>query len=108
MTDNDHPLRSLPQVQRLLEMPVVTALCSEFGRAAVTQALRDVLQEMREQIVSGSLAVAPDSDTLIARCVQSLAARRRRGLRRIINATGIVLHTNLGRAPLASERSEEH
>jgi L-seryl-tRNA(Ser) seleniumtransferase len=103
LPDKDHPLRSLPQVQRLLEMPAVTSLCSEFGRAAVTQALRDVLQEMREQIVAGSLAGAPNADTLIARCVPSLAARRRRGLRRIINATGIVLHTNLGRAPLAPE-----
>jgi L-seryl-tRNA(Ser) seleniumtransferase len=103
MTDKDHPLRSLPQVQRLLEMPAATSLCSEFGRAAVTQALRDVLQEVREQIGAGSLVGTPDAEALIARCVPSLAARRRLGLRRAINATGIVLHTNLGRAPLAPE-----
>ena len=103
MTDQDHPLRSLPQVQRLLEMPAATSLCSEFGRAAVTQALRDVLQEVREQIGAGLLAGAPDAEALIARCMPNLAARRRRGLRRTINATGIVLHTNLGRAPLAPE-----
>jgi L-seryl-tRNA(Ser) seleniumtransferase len=103
MNDNDHPLRSLPQVQRLLEMPAAISLCSEFGRAAVTQALRDVLREVREQIVAGSLAGAPDAAALIARCLPHLAARRRRGLRRTINATGIALHTNLGRAPLAPE-----
>jgi L-seryl-tRNA(Ser) seleniumtransferase len=103
MTDKDHPLRSLPQVQRLLEMPAATSLCSRFGRAAVTQALRDVLQEVREQIGAGSLVGATDAEALIARCVPNLAARRRRGLRRTINATGIVLHTNLGRAPLAPE-----
>jgi L-seryl-tRNA(Ser) seleniumtransferase len=103
MPDQDHPFRSLPQVQRLLERPAASSLCSEFGRAAVTQALRDVLQAVREQIGAGSLAGAPDADALIARCVPSLAARRRRGLRRTINATGIVLHTNLGRAPLAPE-----
>jgi L-seryl-tRNA(Ser) seleniumtransferase len=103
MTDKDHPLRSLPQVQRLLEMPAATSLCSQFGRAAVTQALRDVLQEVREQIGAGLLAGAPDTEALIARCMPNLAARRRRGLRRTINATGIVLHTNLGRAPLAPE-----
>jgi L-seryl-tRNA(Ser) seleniumtransferase len=101
--DGDNPLRRLPQVQRLLEMPAAGSLCSEFGRAAVTQALRDALQEVREQIVAGSLSGAPDADTLIARCVPSLAARRRCGLRRTINATGIVLHTHLGRAPLAPE-----
>jgi L-seryl-tRNA(Ser) seleniumtransferase len=103
MLDKDHPLRSLPQVQRLLEMPAATSLCAEFGRAAVTQAFRDALQEVREQIGAGLLAGAPDADALIARCVPNLAARRRRGLRRTINATGIVLHTNLGRAPLAPE-----
>ena len=103
MPDKDHPLRSLPQVQRLLEMPAATSLCSAYGRAAVTQSLRDALEEVREQIVAGSLGAAPDAEALIARCVPSLAARRRRGLRRTINATGIVLHTNLGRAPLAPE-----
>jgi hypothetical protein len=41
--DGDNPLRSLPQVQRLLEMPAAASLCSEFGRMAVTQALRDTL-----------------------------------------------------------------
>jgi L-seryl-tRNA(Ser) seleniumtransferase len=103
LSDKEHPLRSLPQVQRLLESSAATLLCSEFGRAAVTQALRDVLQEVREQIGAGLLPAAPDAEALIARCVPSLAARRRRGLRRTINATGIVLHTNLGRAPLAPE-----
>jgi L-seryl-tRNA(Ser) seleniumtransferase len=103
LSDKEHPLRSLPQVQRLLETSAATLLCSEFGRAAVTQALRDVLQEVREQIGAGLLPAAPDAEALIARCVPSLAARRRRGLRRTINATGIVLHTNLGRAPLAPE-----
>jgi len=103
LSDKEHTLRGLPQVQRLLEMPAATSLCAEFGRAAVTQALRDVLQEAREQIVAGSLTGAPNAEALIARCVPSLAARRRRGLRRTINATGIALHTNLGRAPLAPE-----
>jgi L-seryl-tRNA(Ser) seleniumtransferase len=103
LPDKDHPLRGLPQVQRLLESPAAVSLCAEFGRAAVTQALRDVLQDVRGEISAGSLAAAPDAEALIASCVPNLTARRRRGLRRTINATGIVLHTNLGRAPLAPE-----
>jgi L-seryl-tRNA(Ser) seleniumtransferase len=103
LSDKNHPLRGLPQVQRLLERPAAISLCSKFGRAAVTQALRKVLQDVREKIRAGSLARPPDAEALIARCAPSLAARRRRGLHRTINATGIVLHTNLGRAPLASE-----
>jgi L-seryl-tRNA(Ser) seleniumtransferase len=104
--DGENPLRGLPQVQRLLEMPAAASLCSEFGRTAVTQALRDTLQELREQIGAGVLAGAPDAPAVVARCALKLTVRSRRGLRRTINATGIVLHTNLGRAPLAPEALE--
>jgi L-seryl-tRNA(Ser) seleniumtransferase len=101
--DGENPLRKLPQVQRLLEMPAAHSLCAEFGRAAVTNALRDTLDGVREQIGAGLLAGAPDAQSVLARSGEKLALRRRRGLRRMINATGIVLHTNLGRAPLAPE-----
>jgi L-seryl-tRNA(Ser) seleniumtransferase len=99
----DNPFRNLPQVQRLLEMPAANSLCAEFGRTAVTSALRDTLEGLREQISSGVLTAAPDAQTVLTRSSEQLAIRRRRGLRRTINATGIVLHTNLGRAPLAAE-----
>jgi len=99
----DNPLRNLPQVQRLLELPAANSLCAEFGRTAVTNALRDTLEGLREQIGAGVLTVVPDAQTVVARSSEKLAARRLRGLRRTINATGIVLHTNLGRAPLAPE-----
>jgi L-seryl-tRNA(Ser) seleniumtransferase len=101
--DGENPLRNLPQVQRLLEMPAASSLCADFGRAAVTDALRDTLDELREQIGAGALIAAPDAHTVVARSGEKLALRRRRGLRTVINATGIVLHTNLGRAPLAAE-----
>jgi L-seryl-tRNA(Ser) seleniumtransferase len=84
-------------------MPAANLLRAEFGRTAVTNALRDTLEELREQIRAGLLAGAPDAQTVVARTGEKLAVRRRRGLRRTINATGIVLHTNLGRAPLAPE-----
>jgi L-seryl-tRNA(Ser) seleniumtransferase len=101
--DGENLLRKLPQVQRLLEMPAANTLCEEFGRAAVTNALRDTLEGLRAQIGAGLLAGVPDAQTLLARSGEMLAVRTRRRLRRVINATGIVLHTNLGRAPLAPE-----
>ena len=103
MQDGENPLRSLPQVQRLLEMPAAISLCAEFGRAAVTDALRDTIEGLREQIGAGLLPGVPDAQIILAGAGEKLAIRRRSGLRRIINATGIVLHTNLGRAPLAPE-----
>jgi L-seryl-tRNA(Ser) seleniumtransferase len=101
--DGENLLRDLPQVQRLLEMPATNSLCAEFGRKAVTNALRDTLEELRQQIVAGLRSAVPDAQILLARSGETLALRRRRGLRRTINATGIILHTNLGRAPLAAE-----
>ncbi len=103
MQEGENPLRALPQVQRLLETPAAASLCAEFGRTAVTQALRDTLQELREQLGAGSLVGVPVLSAIIERGAEKLAVRGLRGLRRTINATGIVLHTNLGRAPLAPE-----
>jgi L-seryl-tRNA(Ser) seleniumtransferase len=101
--EGENPLRKLPQVQRLLETPAAGELCATFGRPAVTEALRDVLDAAREQIRAGALAAAPDAADILERSREALAARARPGLRRVINASGIVLHTNLGRAPLAAE-----
>jgi L-seryl-tRNA(Ser) seleniumtransferase len=101
--DGNHLLRDLPQVQRLLELPDASSLCAEFGRRAVVEALRHTLDGLRGQITSGSLSAVPDAQSLLARSAEALAMRRRPGLRRVINATGIILHTNLGRAPLARE-----
>ncbi len=50
MQDGENPLRKLPQVQRLLETPAADSLRAEFGRTAVTNALRDTLEIVREQI----------------------------------------------------------
>ncbi|MDB5970386.1 MAG: L-seryl-tRNA(Sec) selenium transferase [Hydrocarboniphaga sp.] len=103
MPEGDNPLRQLPQVQRLLEMPAAVSLCDEFGRVSVTTALRSTLAGLREQFGSGRLPVLPDADIVLLAAGELLAVRARPGLRRAINATGIVLHTNLGRAPLAQE-----
>lgn len=103
MADGDNPLRSLPQVQRLLETPAAEALCAGFGRRAVLDALRRTLDEARGQIRGGVVDSAPSPEALLARAATMIAQRRRRGLRRAINATGVVLHTNLGRAPMAPE-----
>ena len=95
-------LRGLPQVQRLLETPAALALVACFGRQPVVLALRSVLDETRRRIRAGGAA-----DLHPAALVQSAGAllepSRPARLGRVINATGIVLHTNLGRAPLARE-----
>jgi len=97
-------LRALPQVQRLLEGPDAQPLIREFSRPAVTAALRATLDHVRATLRGGG--VAPEPVALIAEAHRRLLEGRRPVLRRVINASGIVLHTNLGRAPLAPEAVE--
>lgn len=92
------PLRSLPQLHRLLESAEARALAARFPRPAVARELRRILAEAREAIRAS--AAAPGAADLVARAGERLEGERRRRLRRVVNATGVVLHTNLGRAPL--------
>jgi len=94
-------LRALPQVQRLLERPEALTLTGRFSRDAVVASLRAVLGEVRAELLHG--AALPDDAEMLRRAAAALGANSRPGLRRVINATGIILHTNLGRAPMADE-----
>ena len=68
------------------------------------EAVRETLDALREEILSGACAELPAREALLQRVQMRLSDKTRPNLRRVINATGVVLHTNLGRAPL-SERA---
>jgi L-seryl-tRNA(Ser) seleniumtransferase len=96
--------RELPSVDELLHRPEVAPLVTSHGPAAVTDAARTVLARLREEVASGlldepalRLALAGVSDAVENHLRQALG----QSLRTVINATGVILHTNLGRAPLA-------
>jgi L-seryl-tRNA(Ser) seleniumtransferase len=93
VTENDK-LRDLPAVHELLER-LFPAL-ARFPRALVAAEIRRALDQLRAEILSGA-APGPPVET---RVENALAALERPSLRRVVNATGVVLHTNLGRAPL--------
>jgi L-seryl-tRNA(Ser) seleniumtransferase len=101
--DLNRQLRALPPVQGLLADPAARALTGRYGRGALTAVLRDILGEARRRIAAGELAEAPSVAEILGAAELRLAERTRPGLRRTINASGIVIHTNLGRAPLARE-----
>jgi len=92
---NDHPNRRLPSVHQVLQDPAVAVLIQLHGHAAVADAVRDALAEAR---AGGAFEPA----AIGARLAQSESPR----LRPVINATGIILHTNLGRAPLAESAAQ--
>ena len=95
-------LRAIPRVDELLAP--VRALCEDASAAAVTEAVRRTLAALREDILSGAVREIPDRAALCALAAEAARAAETPSLRPVINATGVVLHTNLGRACL-SERA---
>ncbi len=93
----------LPSVDRLLHDPDVAALVSDYGTPHVTRSVRNVLQLTRDQILSGQ---SIESKTLIDRICEDVLMAVRPSLRRVMNLTGTVLHTNLGRATLPESAIE--
>jgi len=98
-------LRRLPKVQTLLETELAGQLIQTYGRDDVAGAIRLKLQDARDAILSNESDADPEafSQSLFDDISQSLDNARTSSLRRAINATGIIIHTNLGRARLAPE-----
>ena len=96
------PRRRLPAVGTICADPAAAALTERFGAAAVVSTLRRVLEEARAQLRVAPGAV-PTIDDILAAGAQKLEEGARETLFPVINATGVVIHTNLGRSPLAPE-----
>jgi len=88
-------LRGLPSVHEVLSR--MDAVMARFPRAVVVEEVRRVLEARRDRIRAGNGAEPAAIEAEVERALEALA---RPSLRRVINATGVVLHTNLGRAPL--------
>jgi L-seryl-tRNA(Ser) seleniumtransferase len=97
--------RLLPSVDELLKSSDLVALLSREGQPAVTESVRAVLSRLRDEISSGTLATPQAVHLAIEHMSQAIEQHLSRAmefsLRPVINATGVILHTNLGRAPLA-------
>jgi L-seryl-tRNA(Ser) seleniumtransferase len=106
---NTELYRKLPSVDELLRSPEVAALALREGQVAATDAARAVLASLREEIAAErldangvDLALSGLEDAVARQIRQAL----RHSLRTVVNATGVILHTNLGRAPLSASALE--
>ena len=97
----DLRLRALPSVERLLHHPAVAEVLRDLPRSVVLEAVRAELADARAVLKRSKRAAPPEHDALAAQVVTRARSAARPQLVRVLNATGIVLHTNLGRAPLA-------
>ncbi|HEV3079125.1 MAG TPA: L-seryl-tRNA(Sec) selenium transferase [Gemmataceae bacterium] len=102
MTDN--PFRGLPSVHDILQVAVIQTLTAEHAHEVVVEAIRQEITELRQRLSRGEILDGEAAaDIIAARVRERLNRNLRPKLHAVINATGIVLHTNLGRAPIAEE-----
>ncbi|MCS7045451.1 MAG: L-seryl-tRNA(Sec) selenium transferase [Gemmataceae bacterium] len=100
MTTN--PLRRLPSVHVVLEHPAVRALAERYSRAALVAAVRVELGARRRLLLQAGEPASVDLADVALAVQRRVEADAQPRLGRVINATGILLHTNLGRAPMAA------
>jgi L-seryl-tRNA(Ser) seleniumtransferase len=98
-------LRQIPAVDELLGRATLRALAEHVGRRLLVDATRRVLQSLRGRIASGQLSRV-SVELLEQEIVAATQATAALSLRPVINASGVILHTNLGRAPLARQAVE--
>jgi len=101
-------LRRIPPVNEILDTPTGQRLLTERARALVVAAVGEALEALRQRITAASseeelAALDCTPEGLAAEAAARLTRRLGPRLRRVINATGVVIHTNMGRAPLAEE-----
>ena len=95
-------LRNLPSVDKLLKTPEAESFTEQFGRVLTTEAIRDTLENVRSAI-QNKQASAPDQGALLDLVHKTLNIWTASSLRSVINASGVIIHTNLGRAPLSTD-----
>ncbi len=100
---NQQLLRQIPKVDELLKMPALEALLTEMPAQTVTRAVRRVLEEQRRDVLEGRVEELPAREAICGRIVSLARREAAPSLQRVINGTGIILHTNLGRACLSDK-----
>lgn len=104
-------LRLLPSVDQMLRKPEVQDMMERHARATVTEALRRVLQETRQSIMedeyNGEISAGAIEGRLVRALDERLKKESRGKLREVINGTGVVIHTNLGRSPVAEKAVDD-
>jgi L-seryl-tRNA(Ser) seleniumtransferase len=100
---NQQLLRKLPKIDDLLRSSALEQLREEYPEQTIADGARQVIADLRACIVNGSVDTLPDEDVLLDRITKRIRAAARPSMHTVINGTGIVLHTNLGRACMSEK-----
>ena len=99
-------LRKIPKVDELLRISALAEVAAAYGDRAVTEAIRAELEVLRQGILNGQLNALPETADLCRRIGRRVQGDSLPSFRRLINGTGIILHTNLGRACLSEKAAK--
>ena len=105
MEDRQALLRGLPKVDEVLQDERLFLFFESTPRPLIVETVREAVGDLRAAVLRGETERIPSRDELVERITGALTEKNRRVLRRVLNATGVVLHTNLGRARLSAEAS---
>jgi L-seryl-tRNA(Ser) seleniumtransferase len=94
-------LKRIPKVDKTLEWPEISALREDHSRPEILASVRSILDNLRNLIRTRSIDSLPDRQEMISAITSELTRRCSSNLQTVINGTGVVIHTNLGRSPLA-------
>ncbi len=94
-------LRNLPSIEQMLQTEVAAYLIARFGRPLTLDAIRYVLDDIRTRFQSKLITDLPSTESILVQTESQLMTWTRQTLLPVINASGVILHTNLGRAPLS-------
>jgi L-seryl-tRNA(Ser) seleniumtransferase len=104
--DGRNMMKEIPKVDRILGWPEISLLLAKHPRPEVLSAVRTVLEQLREHVRGDGDAASLEPGRISARISCELASRSKPSLQALVNGTGVVVHTNLGRSPLADEAAE--
>ena len=106
MGKNQELLRKLPKIDEMLQDEHLIFFTEIMPRQVVVETLREVIDMVRREIIDGRREEIPAVEELAGLVKQRVFEEQGKSLRRVINATGVVLHTNLGRANLSRRACE--
>ena len=100
MDNRQMVLREIPKIDELLMDEQLIFFMETAPRAVVVDAAREVIEEIRKDALAGTRTEVPKREAIVEEICRRITGKKKKNLKRLINGTGVVLHTNLGRARL--------
>ncbi len=103
MSNRNEHLRKIPKMDEMLLDGRLVFLLEKYPRAVIIDELCNIIDDIRKEILADEITEIPSTEDIVSLLEEKTGENNQFGLRRVINATGVVLHTNLGRACLSDK-----